>query len=76
MLDKFYGELKDYIFNNSNEELEDNYSWYNVEYGDKTDLLNQMYESYLNSYSDEELRMILNDWENKKIKENELRGEI
>lgn len=55
MIDLCYELMKQYIYNASEEELKEHYNWYKVKEGDKEDLLNIMFESYANSYDNEEL---------------------
>lgn len=60
-IEKQYQTMKDYIYNASEEELEEHYNWYNVVKGDKEDLLNIMFESYCNSYDNKELEKRIAD---------------
>lgn len=60
-IEKQYQTMKDYIYNASEEELEEHYNWYNVVKGDKEDLLNVMFESYRNSYDNKELEKRIAD---------------
>lgn len=60
-IDKQYNKMKEWIYKATDEELEEHYKWYNVEKGDRTDLLNIMFESYCNSYDDKELEERIND---------------
>ena len=55
MIDLCYELMKQYIYNASEEELKEHYNWYKVKEGDREDLLNIMFESYANSYDNEEL---------------------
>ena len=56
-----YEKMKKWILSESEEELKEHYKWYNVKEGDITDLLNTMFESYCNTYDDEELEKRIND---------------
>ena len=53
--DKQYEKFEKWIYNASDKELEEHYNWYNVEKGDKEDLINTMFESYCDTYSGKEL---------------------
>ena len=55
MIDLCYELMKQYIYNATEEELKEHYNWYKVKEGDREDLLNIMFESYANSYDNEEL---------------------
>ncbi len=48
-------KISNYIDKSSYEELKRHYDWYKVENNDKEDLKNVMYESYFNSFNDENL---------------------
>ena len=54
-MDEFYEIMKNYIYNADEKELKEHYNWYNVKIGDKEDLLNIMFESYCDTYNNEEL---------------------
>lgn len=61
-IEKQYETMKKYIFElATEEELEEHYNWYKVKKGDKEDLLNIMFESYCNSYGNEELEEKIKD---------------
>ena len=60
-IEKAYNLMKKYISQSDEKELEEHYNWYNVDNGDKEDLLNVMFESYCNSYDDDELEKRIND---------------
>lgn len=57
--EKFYNEqykkMEKWIKRASEKELEDMYDWYNLEKGDRYELLYTMWESYSETYSKEEL---------------------
>lgn len=55
LIDDCWRNMFDYIHNTKDEDLKVHYDWYKVEYGDKTDLCNTMFESYCNSYDDKKL---------------------
>lgn len=57
-IDKMYEKMKNYIYNTSEEELKEHYDWYEVD--NKEDLLNEMFESYINSYNDDVLEEKIN----------------
>ena len=54
LYDKLYDKMKKWIYNTTEKELEKHYDWYNVIKGDKEDLLNTMYESYCDTYIENE----------------------
>ena len=60
-IDKQYEKMKKWIFSTENYNLTEHYSWYEVEEGDKEDLLNTMFESYCDTYDNEELEERIND---------------
>lgn len=59
-IDEQYEKMKSYIYNTNDEELKQHYDWYKVEYGDKVELVDSMFESYCNSYDDEQLEKAIN----------------
>lgn len=61
--DILYSKIKDYVYNTDDVGLDEDYTWYNVQVGDKEDLINIMYESYLNNYNENELKDIIKHWE-------------
>lgn len=61
--DILYNKIKDYVYNTDDVGLDEDYTWYNVQVGDKEDLINIMYESYLNNYNENELKDIIKHWE-------------
>ena len=54
-IDYCYHLLSKYITDTDDEKLKELYNWYKVEYEDKTDLCNTMWESYVNSYDNKRL---------------------
>lgn len=54
-IDEQYEKMKQYIYNTSDEELKQHYDWYKVDFGDKVELLDSMFESYCSSYDNERL---------------------
>lgn len=61
--DVLYNKIKDYVYNTDDVGLDEDYTWYNVQVGDKEDLINIMYGSYLNNYNENELEDIIKHWE-------------
>jgi hypothetical protein len=60
-LNEQYEKMKEYIYNTSDEELKRHNVWYKVDYGDKVELVDTMFESYCNTYDDKELEKRIND---------------
>ena len=52
---KQYEKMKKWIYNASEEELEEHYKWYDVPTGDRKNLLNTMFDSYAETYDKNEL---------------------
>lgn len=59
-IDKQYEKMKKWVFNKKDKELEELYNWYNVENGDKEDLLNSMFEAYADTNDNKELEERIN----------------
>ena len=59
-IDKQYEKMKKWVFNKKDKELEELYNWYNVENGDKEDLLNSMFEAYADTNNNKELEERIN----------------
>lgn len=51
LINYLYKKMKKYIYKSSDEELKKHYDWYEVENGNKSELLEVMFESYYETYN-------------------------
>ena len=51
LINYLYKKMKKYIYKSSDEELKKHYDWYEVENGNKLELLEVMFESYYETYN-------------------------
>lgn len=51
LINYLYKKMGKYIYKSSDEELKRHYDWYQVKNGDKSELLEVMFESYYETYN-------------------------
>lgn len=56
LINYLYKKMKKYIYKSSEKELKRHYDWYQVENGNKLELLEVMFESYYETYNINELK--------------------
>lgn len=65
LINCLYKKMKKYIYKSNDEELKRHYDWYEVENGNKSELLEVMFESYYETYNIDKLKQeLLNEEKN------------